>query len=97
MAPRERGIVLTTEEKLKNAEAALVHIMGDVVATTQKWIELSSAVQAGEITDIKALEEEYSKFLLLTVLLSSEILQSQYGDVVSAEATRNTSIRTLPF
>lgn len=79
------------------AEAALVQIMGDVVATSQKWIELSNQVQSGELTDIKVLEEEYSKFMFLTVMLSSEILQSKYGDLVSEEATRNISLRTVPF
>lgn len=80
------------EARLVSAEAALVQMMGDVVATSQRWIELSNAVQAGEITDVKDLENQYSQFLLLTVLLTTEILQSKYAEVVSAEADRNTMI-----
>lgn len=82
---------------LASSEAALIQIMGDVVATSQKWIELSNKVQSGELTDIKALEEEYSRFMLLTVLLTAEILQSRYSAAVVEEADRNTSARSVPF
>lgn len=81
----------------KLAEATLVQIMGDVVATTQKWIDLSFAVQNGEITDVKELEQKWSEFYVLTVMLSAEILQSKYGDAVAEEANRNTTLRTAPF
>jgi hypothetical protein len=102
--PRERGMMeipeaySNPEEKaLAIAESALVQIMGDVVATTQKWIELSNAVRAGEITDVKVLEDKYSQFLLMSALLSAEILESKYGGRVTAEAQRSMEIRNNIF
>jgi hypothetical protein len=79
---------------LEPMDPALHEALADSIATGMKWIELSTKVKNGEITDIHVLEDEFSKFMFLTILMNFHLLQSPYGDTLVEAADNNTKIRT---